>query len=273
MATKRMFSKEIVGSDAFQDMPVSSQLLYFHLGMEADDDGFIGNPKKIARSLGVAEDDMKILIAKNFVIVFDSGVLVIKHHRINNNWDKHNCKRTLYLEEFNQIYIKENKAYTSDKTQGVKIQSEISLKPVFRIEENRREENKEMSEKSDAPSQFDTFWNSYPKKELKKKSLEIWKRKKLDKHLPEILAFIEKAKRTDRWKKGFVKQPTTFLNNESWNDDLTSYGDQNTQSTAPPSMTYKTVDEIMAEKGLVDKKIGTNHFDRSQLTKTFKHSQ
>lgn len=141
MANKRMFSKEIVGSDAFQDMPDSSQLLYFHLGMEADDDGFIGNPKKIARSIGMSDDDMKILIAKRFVIVFESGVLVIKHHRINNNWDKYNCKRTMYLEEFSQLYIKENRAYTKDKTQGIPLQTENSLKTVFRIEENRREEN------------------------------------------------------------------------------------------------------------------------------------
>ena len=137
MANKRMFSKDIVGSDAFQDMPSSSQLLYFHLGMEADDDGFIGNPKKIARSIGMADDDMKILVAKRFVLLFDSGVLVIKHHRINNNWDKYNCKRTMYLEEFSQLFIKENKAYTKDKTQGTPLKSENSLKTVFRIEENR----------------------------------------------------------------------------------------------------------------------------------------
>lgn len=138
-----MFSKEIVGSDAFQDMPDSSQLLYFHLGMEADDDGFIGNPKKIARSIGMADDDMKILISKRFVLLFESGVLVIKHHRINNNWDKHNCKRTIYLEEFKQLFIKENKAYTRDKEQGKPLQSENSLKTVFRIEENRIEEKRE----------------------------------------------------------------------------------------------------------------------------------
>lgn len=136
-----MFSKDITGSDAFLDMPASSQLLYFHLGMEADDDGFIGNPKKVARSIGMADDDMKILVAKRFVLLFQSGVLVIKHHRINNNWDKYNCKRTMYMEEFGQLYIKPNKAYTMDKTQGILLQSENSLKTVFRIEENRIEEN------------------------------------------------------------------------------------------------------------------------------------
>lgn len=156
MANKRMFSKEIVGSDAFMDMPVSSQLLYFHLGMEADDDGFIGNPKKVSRSLGASDDDIKVLLSKKFVIIFESGVLVIKHHRMNNNWDKYNCKRTVYLEEFDQLFIKENKAYTLDKTQGIPIQTENRLKTVFRIEENRIDKNRierEHGDKSPTPSQ------------------------------------------------------------------------------------------------------------------------
>jgi hypothetical protein len=132
-----MFSKDITGSDAFIDMPSSSQALYFHLGMEADDDGFIGNPKRIQKVVGTGDDDMRILISKRFVLVFPSGVVVIKHHRINNNWDKYNCKRTPYIDEFNQLFIKQNKAYTLDSTQGVSVQSENSLKTVFRIEENR----------------------------------------------------------------------------------------------------------------------------------------
>ncbi len=132
-----MFSKDITSSDAFLDMPASSQALYFHFGMEADDDGFIGNPKKVMRVIGVGEDDFKILISKKFVLLFPSGVLVVKHHRINNNWDKYNCKRTNYLEEFSQLYIKDNRAYTFDETQGVPLQSADSLKTVFRIEENR----------------------------------------------------------------------------------------------------------------------------------------
>ncbi len=148
MANKRMFTRVIVGSDAFLDMPASSQLLYFHLGMEADDDGFIGNPKKVCRFIGASDDDLKILISKRFVLIFESGVIVIKHHRMNNNWDKYNCKRTVYLEEFKQLNLKENKAYTLDKIQENSIQSETSLKPVFRIEENRREEREDSIFKS-----------------------------------------------------------------------------------------------------------------------------
>jgi len=84
MAKKRMFSIEIVDSDAFLEMPTSSQLLYFHLNMRADDDGFINNPKKIMKFIGSADDDIKLLIAKKFIIPFESGVVVIKHWRIHN---------------------------------------------------------------------------------------------------------------------------------------------------------------------------------------------
>lgn len=136
-----MFSKQIVGSDAFIDMPASSQLLYFHLGMEADDDGFIGNPKKISRIIGGSDDDLKILLSKKFLLIFPSSIVVIKHHRMNNNWDKYNCKRTVYLEEFSQLFIKENRAYTLNQTQGISLQSDTSLETVFRIEENRKEKN------------------------------------------------------------------------------------------------------------------------------------
>lgn len=134
-----MFSKDIVQSDAFLDMPASTQALYFQLGMEADDDGFVGNPKRILRVLNGGDDDMKLLMAKKFVLVFDSGVLVVKHHRINNKWDSYNCKRTLHMDEFSKLYIKENMAYTLDSSKGELVQTVTRLQPVFRIEENRRE--------------------------------------------------------------------------------------------------------------------------------------
>ena len=84
MADKRMFSLKIVDSDLFLDMPLSSQCLYFHLSMRADDDGFVNNPKKIIKIIGANEDDLKILIAKGFVIVFERGIIVITHWKINN---------------------------------------------------------------------------------------------------------------------------------------------------------------------------------------------
>ncbi len=84
MAERRMFAKTIIDSDAFLDMPLSTQALYFHLSMRADDDGFVNNPKKIQRMIGASDDDLKLLFNKHFVIPFDSGVCVIKHWRIHN---------------------------------------------------------------------------------------------------------------------------------------------------------------------------------------------
>ena len=108
-----MFTKMIVDSDAFLDMPLSSQALYFHLGMRADDEGFINNPKKIQRMVGASEDDLRLLIAKRFVIIFESGVLVIKHWFMHNNLRKDRFKNTVYADEKALLTTKENGSYKS----------------------------------------------------------------------------------------------------------------------------------------------------------------
>ena len=112
MAERRMFAKTIIDSDAFLDMPLSTQALYFHLSMRADDDGFINNPKKIQRMIGAADDDLKVLVTKKFIIPFESGIVVIKHWKIHNYIQKDRYKETVYLEEKKQLEIKENKGYT-----------------------------------------------------------------------------------------------------------------------------------------------------------------
>lgn len=99
MAQRRMFSKEVTTSDLFVDMPSSSQLLYFHLGMEADDEGFIGNAKMLSRAYGSNNDDLKLLEAKGFVIAFPSGVTVVKDWNLNNKIRKDRQKPTIYTEE------------------------------------------------------------------------------------------------------------------------------------------------------------------------------
>ena len=118
MADKRMFSLKIVDSDLFLDMPLSSQCLYFHLSMRADDDGFVNNPKKIIKIIGANEDDLKILIAKGFVIVFDQGIIVITHWKINNYIRKDRYKPTMYIEQKQQLYQTENGAYILEEKDG-----------------------------------------------------------------------------------------------------------------------------------------------------------
>lgn len=112
MAERRMFAKTIIDSDAFLDMPLTTQALYFHLSMRADDEGFINNPKKIVRMIGAGEDELKLLFAKGYVIPFDSGVVVIKHWRIHNYLRSDRFKPTIYMDERSLVALKENNEYT-----------------------------------------------------------------------------------------------------------------------------------------------------------------
>ena len=112
MAEKRMFAKSIVLTDAFLDMPMSARCLYFTLGMLADDDGFVGSPKSIMRQCGASQDDMAVLISKRFVLAFDSGVIVIKHWRINNYLQKDRYNPTTYQEELAMLKLDSKNAYT-----------------------------------------------------------------------------------------------------------------------------------------------------------------
>ena len=112
MADRRMFAKTIIDSDAFLDMPLSSQALYFHLSMRADDDGFLNNARKVQRMVGASDDDLRLLMAKKFLIPFESGVVVIKHWRIHNYIQKDRYKPTVYAEEKAQLRVKENRAYS-----------------------------------------------------------------------------------------------------------------------------------------------------------------
>lgn len=111
MAERRMFAKAIIDSDMFLDMPLSTQALYFHLAMRADDDGFINNPKKIKRMIGASDDDLKMLIAKQFLIPFNNGVVVIKHWRIHNYIRKDTYKGTMYVDEKERLTTKSNEEY------------------------------------------------------------------------------------------------------------------------------------------------------------------
>ena len=112
MAERRMFAKTIIDSDAFLEMPVTSQLLYFHLAMRADDDGFINKPKSIMRMIGATQGDAEMLVRNKFIIPFESGIVVIKHWKIHNYIRKDMYHKTKYKEELSLLGFDENNAYT-----------------------------------------------------------------------------------------------------------------------------------------------------------------
>ena len=111
MAERRMLAKTIIDSDVFLDMPLSTQALYMHLSMQADDDGFLNNPKKIMRYIGAAQSELEMLILRKFLLVFQSGVVVIKHWLIHNYIQKDRYKKTIYQDEFKKLKINTNKSY------------------------------------------------------------------------------------------------------------------------------------------------------------------
>lgn len=119
MAEKRCFSMSIVDSDAFMEMPLSTQCFYFHLGMRADDYGFVNNPRRIAKLVGASDDDFKLLVSKRFLLLFDNGVVVIKHWLMHNNIRKERLKVPQYPDIANILFVKENKSYTDTPRDGL----------------------------------------------------------------------------------------------------------------------------------------------------------
>ena len=169
MAERRMFAKTIIDSDAFVDMPLSTQALYFHLSMRADDDGFINNPKKIQRMIGASDDDMKLLIAKRFIIPFESGIVVIKHWKIHNYIRGDRKKDTVYSEEMSLLIEKENGAYslitdetyltdrcqTSDRQMTDKCQHRLGKDSIGKFSEGKEKGAKSDGKKSSGASVYD----------------------------------------------------------------------------------------------------------------------
>ena len=166
MAERRMFAKTIIDSDAFLDMPQSSQLLYFHLSMRGDDEGFINNPKSIMRNVGCKDDDIKLLIAKKFLIPFDSGVVVIKHWRIHNYIQKDRFTPTKYQTEKAMLSLDENKSYTQciQNVSNMDTQVRIGKDSIGKV-------NKEKSKKENL---FSLFVDDYNISESLQAKLTEW---------------------------------------------------------------------------------------------------
>ena len=130
MANRRMFSLDVVDTDLFLDLPISSQALYFHLGMRADDDGFISSPKRITSMIGAGPDDLKLLIAKGFVIALDGGIIVIRHWKQNNYIQTDRYKKTIYQEQIALLELSNGIYNISDTT---RIQSVSEMETQDRL--------------------------------------------------------------------------------------------------------------------------------------------
>ena len=163
------------------------------------------------RQIGASTDDMNVLLAKKFVLLFDSGVIVIKHWRINNYLRNDRYKETSYLEEKKQLNIREDGAY---EMLGIPTVDQRYTNGIPNITQHN-------ITKHNIDKQFDEFWSLYPKKVEKKKAKAVFEKLDPDEELlKKMLDAIKKQKESDQWQRGFVPNPTTWLNGERWNDDL-----------------------------------------------------
>ena len=225
MAERRMFAKTVIDSDAFVDMPLSTQALYFHLSMRADDDGFINNPKKIQRMIGASEDDLKVLIMKRFILPFDSGVVVIKHWKIHNYLRNDRYKPTVYTEEKAMITVKENGVYTEVDTLGIpngyQMDTQYSIGKDSSSKDSVVEDN--ITPPASLSDEFETLWSMFPRKEGKKSAFASYQRasKKgvtfdtVQNGIKNYLNYI----RVKKIEPQYIKQGSTWFNGECWNDE------------------------------------------------------
>lgn len=235
MAQKRMFDKRVISSDNFLEMPLSTQAVYFHLNMRADDDGFVDNWKSILRLIGGKEDDLKVLLSKKFIIPFESGVIVIKHWKMNNLLRKDRYIETIYQEEKGKLTEEESGEYSLGIPNGNQVATQYSIvensivKNSIYIPSNKKnalpQNDAKCDSKCDANSElFTSFWKAYPKKRDKGKTEKWFEKNNPSKELVEtMIKQINRFKDTEEWQNAngqFIPYPTTWLNGKMWEDEF-----------------------------------------------------
>lgn len=216
MAERRMFAKTIIDSDAFLEMPLSAQALYFHLSMRADDDGFLNNAKKIQKTINASEDDLKILLLKRFIIAFDDGIIVIKHWRMNNYLRNDRHKPTVYQEELSMLEVKENGAYSLkiDDENMVGIPNDNQMTTQYRLDKNSIEENS-IDKYSNKPP-LSPLEGETKEKTSKTDYIKMIKDRQFDKSLEDVIVewYHYKTEKRQAYKPtGFSKFLTEVQNN------------------------------------------------------------
>ena len=171
MADKRMFSKKMISSDAFLDMPLTTQGLFFHLAMRADDEGIVDCPNRIVREVKATKEDLDLLIKKRYILTFPSGVILIKHWKIHNYIAKDRFTPSTYTEELSTVCLKSNKSYT-ERIQNIDNLFHQSREDKNSEEERRKDENAEYV--FDMEKAWDDTFGLYPKKSSAAVAKQFW---------------------------------------------------------------------------------------------------
>ena len=226
MAQRRMFSLAVIDTDKFNDMPISARLLYYELGMRADDDGFVSSPKKIVKMIGCTEDDLKLLIAKGFVICFESGVIVITHWKMHNYIRSDRYRKTVFKNERSQLRLEGDVYSLSDLPPDSAVCLPCGIPSVDNLETQDRLGKDRLGKDSNTAHLHERFgrcWDVYPKKKGRQEALKAFKKIKPDDELLNaILEAVRQQGNTDQWQRDggqFIPYPATWLNGRRWEDE------------------------------------------------------
>lgn len=231
-----MMAKSIMDSDLFLEMPQSSQNLYFHLLLRADDDGFVGNPRQIMRMVNCSEDDMRILIMKQFLIPFNSGIVVIKHWKIHNYIRNDRYKPTIYQEEKKLLEENDNKEYKLGIPDGYQRETQYSIGKYSIVKDSIEKNNNNAQRRKELEEEFEQLWEMYPRKQGKKKALDCYISARTSKDpvtfekakqgISNYIFYIKESGLDPK----YIKHGSTWFNQQSWNDDYTVYKKEEKQT-------------------------------------------
>lgn len=227
MANKRMFSLDIVDTDMFLEMPASTQALYFHLSMRADDDGVVSSPKKIVKIVGCAMDDLRLLVTKGYVIPFDNGVVVVTHWNINNNQIRSDRYKASRYQDVIELLEKNGGVYRmSTKCLPNVYQMSDILEPQNRLDKNSidksinnicasvPDDTAKANRKKEANELFEQLWKAYPSKKGKAQVSDTAKARLLKIGYDEMMRAIDRYtydfEKDSDWRK--LQNGSTFFN-------------------------------------------------------------
>lgn len=225
MAQRRMFSLAVCDTDRFLELPASTQNLYFHLGLRADDDGFVASPKRITSLCGCTPDDLLLLAGKGFIIPFKSGVCVIKDWRVNNSIRADRYTPTIYTQE--KALLLEQNAHDNQMTtvcQPNDNHVDVIMDTQYRLgKDSKGKTNSCAASQRSTDTRFSQFWQAYPKKRDKQRAEKAFAKAISKTDLETMLQALHTQKQSMDWQKDggqYIPLASTWLNGCRWEDEI-----------------------------------------------------
>lgn len=221
MADRRMFSKKITEADQFTELPPTTQALYFHLCMSADDDGFSNEIRKSMFNAHATVTDFNTLVDKRFIIPFDSGVIVIKHWKLHNFIRNDRYKETQFIEEKAMLLLKDNGVYTESDTFGIPTVNQLDTQYRLGKDSDSQGKDNSCAKEAQTDTRFNIFWSEYPKHQDRAKAEKAFlSLHASDELFAKIMDGLRRWKTSEQWQtKKYIPLPTVWIHGRRWEDE------------------------------------------------------